>query len=42
LVGEGDAPAVKDCVLEIMRTVPAWAEGLPVDAEAEITKVYKK
>lgn len=31
-----------DGMLSIMRTGPDWAEGLPLDAEAELSDVYKK
>lgn len=37
-----NAQIVLDKVMAIMRTVPDWAAGLPVDAEGKITKVYEK
>lgn len=35
---EGDAKEVVD----IVRTVPAWATGCPINAECEVTRRYKK
>lgn len=39
---EEDAERVKALMLDIMTTPPSWAPDLPLGAEAEITKVYKK
>lgn len=36
VVPEAQAEETKERMLEIMRTVPPWVEGLPLDAEAEI------
>jgi DNA polymerase len=37
-----EAEIVLNKVMAIMRTVPDWAAGLPVDAEGQITQVYTK
>ncbi len=39
---EVDESVTVDDVLKVMRQVPAWAAGLPVDAEAEEAACYKK
>lgn len=36
------AEAKLEHLLEIMRTPPAWAPGLPLDAEGEVSAFYKK
>ena len=36
VVPEAQAEETKECMLKIMRMVPPWVEGLPLDAEAEI------
>lgn len=39
---EQDAEAALEATLEIMRQVPAWAEGLPTNAEGLTSPVYVK
>lgn len=39
-VGQADAAAA--ALVEVMRTGPEWAEGLPLNAEAEINEWYTK
>ena len=35
VVPEAEAEKTKALMLECMRVVPSWAQGLPLDAEAE-------
>jgi len=37
-----DAPRAAAALLDIMRTPPAWAEGLPLDAEVATMIRYGK
>ena len=41
-VSEDEAQSVKTMLADAMRKPPAWAHGLPLDAEPEIAERYKK
>lgn len=41
-VPEGDADAAAARLVEVMRTPPAWAGGLPLDCEVKIMGRYGK
>lgn len=36
VVKSSEAQHIADLMLQIMKTVPPWAEGLPIDAEVKI------
>ena len=41
-LGETDEHVALSSIIEIMCVLPTWATGLPVNAEGELTKFYKK
>ena len=42
LVDEQEAAAKKQQLLSIMSTPPTWCRGLPLGADAHISKMYRK
>jgi DNA polymerase len=42
LVDEQEAAAKKDHLLKIMGTAPSWCRGLPLGADAHVSKMYRK
>jgi DNA polymerase len=42
VAAEDKAESVMKTMIEIMRTVPSWAEGMPFDAEGKISPYYTK
>jgi DNA polymerase I-like protein with 3'-5' exonuclease and polymerase domains len=41
-VPEAHADAALARLLEVMRTPPAWADGLPLDSKAKVMRRYGK